>query len=63
MDKSDGKRYRIKNNINHFTPLYKSDNEEGTKYRTKNKTPIIVLSEREKGKNNKGFFKKINEEY
>ena len=50
----DGNGHRSKNNINHFTPLYKSDDEKGTKHRTKPNTPIILKSGKEKGRTNKG---------
>ena len=52
-----------KPNINHVAPLFKSDNEEGTKKRTKPKTPIIVLSKEEEGRENKVDQNKGNEEY
>ena len=45
LKKSDGNGYQIKNDISYFDPLYGSDNEEGTKHRTKLKTPIILQSE------------------
>ena len=46
LDNSDGNRHRSNTNINHFIPLFESDNEEGTKPRTKPKnTPGILLSE------------------
>ena len=50
LDESDGNRHIRKNNINHFAPLYESDYEEDTKHREKPKTPIIVPSEKEKGR-------------
>ena len=62
LDKSDGNGYQSKNNINNFSPLYESDDEEGTKNRNKTKTPVIVLSEEEKGRINKGGQNKGNEE-
>ena len=45
LNDEDGNGHGRKININHFTPIFKSDNEEGTKHRKKPKTPIIVLSE------------------
>ena len=62
LEKLDGNVYRSKNNINHFAPLYESDNEEGTKRRTKPKTSIIILIKEEKGSKNKGSQNKGNEE-
>ena len=59
---SDGNRHRSKTNINHFVPLFESDNKEGTKYRTKPNNPTIVLSEYEEGRRNKGDQNKFNEE-
>ena len=50
LDKSDENEYQIKNNINHFVPLFKSDDYEGTKHRKKPNTPTILLSEEEKGR-------------
>ena len=44
LDESYGNRHPRKNNINHFAPLYESDDEEGSKHGTKTNTPIIVLS-------------------
>ena len=48
--------------INHFAPLYESDDEEGTRRRTKPNTPSILISEKEKGIKNKGCQNKSNEE-
>ena len=62
LDKQDGNSHRRKNNINQFTPLYESNNEEGTQYRMKPKTPIIVPGEKDKGRKNKGGQIKINKE-
>ena len=59
--KLDGNRYLSKNNINHLVPLYESDDEEGTKHRTKLKTAIIVLSEEEKGRKKEEDQNKGNE--
>ena len=44
---SDVNGHGCNTSINHFAPLFESDDEEGTKHRTKFKTPIIVLSEYE----------------
>ena len=44
---------KSRNNTNHLIPLYESEDEGSTKYRTKSKTPIIVLSEEEKGRKDK----------
>ena len=41
LDESYGNGHRRKNNINHFAPLYESDNEKGTQNRTKSKTQRI----------------------
>ena len=49
LDESDKKINLRKNNSNHFTPLYESDDEEVTKHRKKHKTPIILLIKKEKG--------------
>ena len=54
LDESEGNGHCRENNINHFAPLCESDDEEGTQHRTNTKTPIIVLSEKKKGRNNKG---------
>ena len=54
--------HKRKTNINHFTPLFGSDNEEGTKQRMKPKNPIIVLSEYEEGRKTKSDKNKGNEE-
>ena len=42
---SDGNGHRRNNNINHFSPLFESDDEYGTKHSMKPNTPIIVISE------------------
>ena len=47
LDDLDENRYECNTNINHFAPIFESDNEEGTKQRTKSKTPIIAKSEDE----------------
>ena len=62
LEKSDGNRHHRKNNINHFAPLYESDDEEGTVNRKKHKTTSIVLSEKGKGRKNEGVQNKRNEE-
>ena len=62
LEKLDGNGFQIKNNINHFAPLYESDDNEGTYHRTKLKTPIIVPNKQEKGRKNKGDQTKVNEE-
>ena len=61
LEDSDGNGHGHNNSINHFSPLFESYDEEGTKHRTKPKTPIIVLSEDEKEKN-KGEQNEDNEE-
>ena len=53
LDESNGNRHFRENNINKFAPIYELDNKEGTKNSTKPKTPIIVLSEKEKVRKNK----------
>ena len=63
LDESNGKGHRSKNNINHFSPIYESYNKEGTDNRTKLNPPTIVLSEKEKGRENKGGQNKRNEKY
>ena len=60
--KSDGNIYKSRYNIDHFTPIYESDYEEGTNHMTKPNTPIIVLSKEEKGRKNKINQNKGNEE-
>ena len=53
MEKLDGSyvnEHKHKTNINHFAPLFKPENEEGNKHRTKPNTPIIVPSEYEEEK-------------
>ena len=62
LDDLDGNGHGRKTNINQFTPLFESDNEEGTAHRTKTKNPIIVLSEDEEGIKNKGWKNKGNKE-
>ena len=54
LDKSDGNGHGRKTNINHFAPLFEPDNAGGTNHMTKPKTKIIVLSEDEDGRGNKG---------
>ena len=54
LDRSDRNGHCSKNNINHFLQLYGFDNEKCTKQRKKPKTPIIVLTEKEKGRKKKG---------
>ena len=44
LDELDGKGHRKENNTNHLAQLYESEDEEGTKHRTKPNTPSIVLS-------------------
>ena len=61
LKNSDANGHRRKTNINHSEPIFESDNEEGTKHRTKPKTSIILLSEDEEEK--KGEHNKGNEEY
>ena len=63
LDKSDGNIYGRKTNINHFASLFESDNDEGTKNRMTPKTTIILLSEDEEGRKEKGQQNKGNEEY
>ena len=41
----DGNGHVHNTNTNHFTPLFESNDEEGTQNRTKHKAPRIVLSE------------------
>ena len=43
-------------------PLYELDNEEVTKHRTKPNNPNILISEMDKGRENKGVQNKGNEE-
>ena len=62
LDESEGNRHGIKNNINNVVLLFESDYEEGNNHRTKPKTPIIVLSEKEKGSKNRGYQNKGNKE-
>ena len=45
LDDSNGNRHKLKTNINHFAPLFESDNKEGTTHSTKPNTPTIVLIE------------------
>ena len=47
LDELDKNGHRQKTNINHSTTLFESEDGEGTKYKTKPKTPIIVISENE----------------
>ena len=63
LDESDRNRHNIKTNINHFSSLFESDDEEGNNNMTKPKTQIIVLREQEEGRENKGYKNKGNEEY
>ena len=63
LDKLDKNRHHSKKNINHFSPLYESDDGEVTKHRMKPKSPIILLSEKEKGRKNKGDQNTGNEKY
>ena len=60
LDESYINEHGRKTNINHFAPIFESDNEEGTKHRTKPKTTIVVLSEYEEGSKNKGDQSKID---
>ena len=50
----DGNRHRRNTNINQFSSLFESENEEGTKCRTKPNTPTMELSEDEEEDKNKG---------
>ena len=45
LDESDENGHGRNTKINHIAPIFDYDNEEGTKHRTKPKTPIIVLNE------------------
>ena len=58
LDESDGNRIHSKNSINHFSSLYKSEDEEGTKHRKKTNTPNVVISKKEKGNKHKGGKKR-----
>ena len=53
LDNSDRNRHGQNTNINHFEPLFESEDEEGTKPKTNpKKTLVIVLRDDEyKGKN------------
>ena len=62
MDDPEGNGHCRNNNINNFAPLYESDDEEGTKHRTKPKTLIMLLSEKDEGRKNKGGQNKSNED-
>ena len=61
LERSYGNGYQMKTNINDFAPLYESDDDEGTKHRTKPNTPTIVLRKQKKGRKNKGGQNKGNE--
>ena len=63
MDESDGNGHRSKTNINNFTPIFESDDEEGTKHSLKPNNPTIVLSEYKERSENKVDQNKGNEEY
>ena len=64
LDESDGNEHGRNTNINHFSLLFESDDEEGNNLRTKpNKTPVIVLSEYEDEDKNKGEKKNDDEKY
>ena len=54
LDELDGNGHGRKTIINHFAPLFESGGEGYTKYRMKLKTEIILLSEYEEGRKNKG---------
>ena len=58
LDNFDGNGHGRNTNTNHFAPLFKPDNDEGTKQRSKPNTIIVVLSEyweeKNKGEQNEG---------
>ena len=55
LDDSDGDIHLCNSNTDHFTPLFESEDEEGTNPSTKpKKIPVIVLSEYEDKEKNKG---------
>ena len=62
LDELIGNGHGSKTNINHFSPLFESYDEEGTKHRNKTKTPIVVLSYNEERMVNEGFQNKGNKE-
>ena len=60
LDEIDENWNRSNTNMNNFTRLFESNDEEGTKTMTKTKnTPIIVLSEDEDEEKNKGEKKLV----
>ena len=62
LENSDGNRSESNNSINIFATIYESDNEEGTKLRTKFQTTIIVISKEENRRKNKRGQNMSNEE-
>ena len=63
LDELDRNRHGSKNNINKFAQIFESEDGKGTTKRTKTKTKIIVISEYEERRKNKGYQNKGNEEY
>ena len=62
LDESDVNRHRSRNNINHFAPLYESDDNEDTRHGTKPKIQIIVPRKKQRGSKNKKGQNECDEE-
>ena len=61
LDKSNGNGHHRRNSINHFAPIYESENDEGTQHRTQHNTSRILLCVKDKGRKNKGGQRTSNE--